>query len=185
MRECLFGSSWHIKSMNEKTNEKPMVINLEDAIICAKALRNFKSNSLTGVKIYSGVTYEGTLELDPLCYEHFGNSSPRHRFYVFEQFYKRNLVAYVVLTQKHPLVWLDRFGVWHLVGATRSNVAKRHQQYVEKIVTDVCFVYQIQQVIAANQTENEVIKEFTEISVLEYLMELAEDKRNQLDSLLF
>jgi hypothetical protein len=75
--------------------------------------------------------------------------------------------------------------VWHLVGATRSNVAKRHQQYVEKIVTDVCFVYQIQQVIAANQTENEIIQEFTEVSVLEYLMELAEDKRKQLDSLLF
>ena len=53
--------------MNEKTNEKPMAINLEDAIICAKALRNFKSNSLTGVKIYSGVTYEDTIDLDPLC----------------------------------------------------------------------------------------------------------------------
>ena len=171
--------------MNEKTNEKPMAINLEDAIICAKALRNFKSNSLTGVKIYSGVKYEDTIQLDPLCYEHFGNTSPRHRFYVFEQFYKRDLVAYVVLTQKHPLVWLDRFGVWHLVGATRSNVAKRHQKYVEKLVTEACFVYQIQQVLAANETENEIIQEHTEVSVLEYLMELAEDKREKLDSLLF
>jgi len=171
--------------MNEKTNEKPMAINLEDATICAKALRNFKSNSLIGVKIYSGVKYENTLELDPLCYEHFGNTSPRHRFYIFEQFYKRDLVAYVVLTQKHPLVWLDRFGVWHLVGATRSNVAKRHQKYVEKLVTEVCFVYQIQQVLAANETENEIIQEHSEVSVLEYLMELAEDKREKLDSLLF
>lgn len=171
--------------MNKKTNEKPMAINLEDATICAKALRNFKSNSLKGVKIYSGVKYEDTIELDPLCYEHFGNTSPRHRFYVFEQFFKRDLVAYVVLTQKHPLVWLDRFGVWHLVGATRSNVAKRHQKYVEKLVTEVCFVYQIQQVLAANETENEIIQEHTEVSVLEYLMELAEDKREKLDSLLF
>jgi hypothetical protein len=52
-------------------------------------------------------------------------------------------------------------------------------------VTEVCFVYQIQQVLAANETENEIIQEHSEVSVLEYLMELAEDKREKLDSLLF
>lgn len=171
--------------MKRNKEENPMMVNLEDANLCAQALRKFKSNSLTGMKIHTGSSYIKEIDMNPLMYEHFGNSSPRHRFFVFECFLHKDLVAYVVLTQKHPLIWLDRFGVWHLIGATRSNVAKRHEQFMKNLAEENCFVYELQKVIAAGQTENEEIKEYTEASVAEYLMELAEDKKFPLDSLLF